>query len=74
MEEHLRSLLDNLLRTKFADLNGSWANLHLEIPEKVLNELVGNLLLTQKKAHPVLDLVSAAQVKGTITLDVKLAV
>jgi hypothetical protein len=74
MEEHLRKLLDELVKTRFAELKGSWANLHLEIPENVLNDLVGNLLVTQQKDHPLLALVSTAKIKGAITVDVKLTV
>jgi hypothetical protein len=74
MEEQLRTLLDDLVRTQFAELSGSWANLHLEIPEKMLNEVVNNLLVAQRKDVPLLRLVSEAQVKGSLTLDVKLSV
>ena len=74
MDAQLQSLLDNLVKTQFADLKGSWANFHLEVPEKVLNDIVNEVLVAQKKNYPLLGLVKFTHVKGSIVLEVKLGV
>jgi hypothetical protein len=74
METQLQSLLDRLVKSQFTDLKGSWANLRLELSETVVNELLANVLATQKKQYPLLGLVSTARVKGTVVLEVKLEV
>lgn len=74
MDEQLKAFFESLVRSQFSDLKGSWANLHLEIPEKILNELLTVTLNSQKAANPWLALVSAARAKGTVALEIKLTV
>ena len=71
MDAQIQTFLDNLMKSQFADLKGSWGNFHLELSEKVLNDL-GKLLLTQKGVIPYLALVNAVQVKGAVSVDLKL--
>jgi hypothetical protein len=72
MEPQLQSFLDNLIKSQLTDLKDSWANLHLEISEKVVNEVLAKMLATQRQTYPLLDKVSAAQVKGSIIVELKL--
>jgi hypothetical protein len=74
MDAQLRSLLDHFVGTQFAELNGSSANLHLQIPEKVLNELLAELLAAQKKNYPLLGMVKVAHVIGPVTLEIEVDV
>jgi hypothetical protein len=74
MDDQLKVFFDNLVRSQFSDLKGSWANLHLQVPEKLLNELLTLTLNSQKAANPWLALVSAAHAKGTVALEIKLTV
>ena len=74
MEAQLRALLDNLFKSQFTDLKDSWANLHLEISEEVVNELLPTVLATQQQNYPLLGMVNTARVKGPIILEVKLHV
>jgi hypothetical protein len=50
------------------------ADLHLEIPEKVLNELLAELLATQKTNYPLLGMVKVARVNGPIVLEIQVGV
>jgi hypothetical protein len=72
MDEQTKLFLENLMKNQFADLKGSWANLHIQIPEKVLNELLGMIIKSQKDAIPWLALVNATNVKGTVSVEVRL--
>jgi hypothetical protein len=74
MEAQLQSLLDHLVSTQFVGLSGSSANLHLEIPEKVLNEVLAELLAVQKKNYPLLGMVKAAHVKGPVIVEIEAGV
>jgi hypothetical protein len=74
MDAQLQRLLDKLVKSQFAELKGSRADLHLQLPEKLVNEAIAMLLASQRDANPWLALVSAAQVKGSITVDLKLNV
>ncbi len=74
MDEQLKLFVENLVKTQFADLKGSWANLHLQIPEKILNEALALAVNSQKGANPWVALVSAAHVKGTVSVEIKLNV
>jgi hypothetical protein len=74
MDAQLQALLDNLVKSQFADLKGSWANLHLILSEKVVNEFLAKALATQKKDYPWLGMVNAAHIKGSIVVEIKLQV
>jgi hypothetical protein len=74
MDEHTRAFLDRLIRSNFAEFKGSSAELHLQIPETILNDLLQTALESRKAAHPWLALVDSARVEGTVRIDVKLAV
>ena len=74
MDKELKAFVDNMVKTQFADLKGSWANLHLQIPEKLLNELLATALSAQKENNPWLALVTAAHVKGSVSVEIKVNV
>lgn len=74
MDDQMKLFFENLAKSQFADLKGSWANLHLQIPEKVLNELLALTIKSQKDAIPWLALVNATNVKGTLSVEIKLTV
>jgi hypothetical protein len=73
MDVQIQTFIDSMIRTQFADFKGSWGNLHLELSEKTLNDLV-KMMLTQKSAIPYLGLVNAATVKGGISMDIKFSI
>lgn len=74
MNEQMQAFLNNLIKTQFADLKGSWANLQLQLSEKALNELLALALASQKEANPWLRLVQVAQVKGKLAIELKLTI
>lgn len=74
MDDTTKQFINHLIQTNFADLKGSSAELHLEIGEQILNELVEMAKKSQEKAHPWLAFVTMAEVKGSVRLDVKLNV
>ena len=74
MDAQLQALLDSLVKSQFSDLRGSWANLQLQLPEKLLNDLLALALPALKEGNPWLAFVNAAHVKGSLSLEVKLNV
>jgi len=73
MDARVQAFVDKLTSTQFADLKGSWANMHLELSEKLLNEVLGIVMgnPSLKKNYPMLALLNAAQVKGSLSVDLK---
>ena len=74
MDEHVKAFIDRLIKTRFAELHGSSAHLHLQLSEKVLNELIHTAIESQKDDHPWLELIHAAHAKGTLGLELKINV
>ena len=74
MNEQVRHILDGLIKTNFANLKGSSAHLHFQIPEEILNEILALMLKSQKETNPWLTLINAAHVKGAVSVDIKMNV
>ena len=74
MSDELQAVVDKLVASQFADLKGSWANLHLHLSEKVLNELLAAGIASRKKDNPWIALIDSAHVRGAVNVEVKLTV
>jgi hypothetical protein len=73
MDQQMQQFLDDLVNSQFVEMRGSWANLHLELPEKLLNEAAKALTANKgPNANKWLAMVQSANVKGSISVDLKL--
>ena len=74
MDPQVKAFIEKLTNNQFAELKGSWCNLHLEFTEKLLNEAAAMAIAmpSLKKDYPMLALINAVQVKGKLTMDVKI--
>jgi hypothetical protein len=74
MDPQVQAFLDRLVQSRFADLKGSSAQLSLQVPEELLNELLGLAVNSQKATIPWIGLVRKAAVKGGVQVAVELRV
>lgn len=73
MDPHLQKFVNNLVNSQFAEMKGSSADLHLELPETLLNEAAKALTADKgPNANRWLALVQSIRVKGSISVDLKL--
>jgi len=71
-DEKVQAFLDKLTATRFADLKGSWAKIHLELSEKVLNDVL-DVVVANPSLHPMLGLVKAAKAMGSFKIDLEMS-
>jgi hypothetical protein len=68
----LRSLLGKLNKSQYAELKGSSANFHLECSEKFFNGALTAALLWLNSICPAASAVESTEVKGSISVDLKI--
>jgi hypothetical protein len=67
MDQQMQKFVDNLVNSQFAEMKGSCANLHLELPEKLLNEAAKALTADKgPNANRWLALVQSIKVKAQL--------
>ncbi len=67
MSPAMQEFVDKLVRTQFADLKGSYAEMSLQLSENLLNEMMSLALSSQQESNPLLSLVKTAKINGSLT-------